>query len=213
MQKKVYVFDLDGTLLDSMTIAWKRVLHGYLDERNISYPSDLIKRIVALGVNGMAKYYKEKLFVEEEEKEIYNTIIERMREQYATYIPAKPNVERLLKKLKGEGVSLNVLTAGVHSLFDPCLKRLGLDKYFDYTWATEEFTCTKSDPALYKEVAKILKVEPEDCVMVDDSIGALRPAKEAGFSTLGIYDEVSKDYEEEMRAVCDLYIYDFNELL
>ena len=213
MQKKVYVFDLDGTLLDSMTTAWQRVLLGYLEERNISYPSDIIKRIVALGINGMAKYYKEKLFVEEEEKEIYNTIIERMREQYATCIPAKPNVESFLKKLKSEGASLNVLTAGVHSLFDPCLKRLGLDKYFDYTWATEEFTHTKSEPALYKEVAKILKVQPEDCVMVDDSIGALGPAKEAGFATIGVYDEVSKDYEKDMRAICDLYIYDFNELL
>ncbi len=213
MKKKAYIFDLDGTLLDSMTMGWQRVLLGYLDEQGISYPSDIIKRVVALGLKGVAKYYKENLLVDGSEEEIYNAIIEMMREQYATVIPAKGNVEALLKKLKGEGASLNVLTAGIHSLFDPCLKRLGLDKYFDHAWSTEEFAYTKADPALYKEVARVLGVAPKDCVMVDDSITALRPAKEAGFWAVGVYDEVAKDYEKDMRALCDLYIYDFDELL
>ena len=213
MKKKAYIFDLDGTLLDSMKIGWQRVLLGYLDEQGVSYPSDIIKRVVALGLKGVAKYYKENLQVGGSEEEVYSAIIEMMREQYATVIPAKGNVETLLKSLKGDGASLNVLTAGIHPLFDPCLKRLGLDKYFDNIWSTEEFAYTKADPALYKEVARILGFASEDCVMVDDSITALRPAKEAGFATVGVYDEVSKDYERDMRALCDLYIYDFNELL
>ena len=213
MKKKAYIFDLDGTLLDSMTMAWKHALLEYLDGQGVVYPNDIIKRVVALGLPGVAKYYKENLAVEGSEEEIYASIIKKMQEKYNTVIPAKANVEALLKKLKAEGASLNVLTAGTHRLFDPCLKRLGLTDYFEHTWSTEEFAYTKAQPILYQEVARILGVEPSDCVMIDDSITALRPAKEAGFAVIGVYDEVSKDCEAEMRALCDLYIYNFEELL
>ena len=180
MKKKVYLFDLDGTLIDSMTFGWKRTLLSYLDEQGVRYPHDIIKKVAALGLRGVAKCYKEELSAEGDEQSIYAELIAKMQEAYNHTIPAKPNAEKILKKLKDEGAVLCVLTAGVHALFDPCLKRLGLTEYFDYLWSTEEFPVNKADPAIYDLIAKRLGVEKEDCARVDDSIAALKPAKSAG---------------------------------
>ena len=58
--KKAYIFDLDGTLVDSMARGWS-VIFRFLDERGVKYPSDLVKRVITLGIPGIAKYYKEHL--------------------------------------------------------------------------------------------------------------------------------------------------------
>ena len=213
MDKKAYVFDLDGTLLDSMTKGWKNILHGYLDERGVSYPSNLMGTVAPLGLYKLCEYYQEHFLPDIPAGEMYQVFTARMKKEYDHTILLKPNVEELLLKLKAQGVSLNVLTAGVHQLFDGCLKRLGVEKYFDHIWSTEDFSLKKNDPAIYAEVANRLGVEAENCVMVDDNVNALKTAKQAGFYTIGIYDEVEKEKEQEMLASTDRYIYDFKELL
>ena len=211
--KKKYIFDLDGTLIDSMTIAWKYILLKFLDERGIDYPSDIIKRVITLGFPGIAAYYKEHFSVTETPEEIVAYFQDGLQELYDNVIPAKPHVEETLRTLKKRGMKLNVLTASPHSFLDPCLKRLGLTELFDNLWTLEDFPTTKADPKIYLLAAERLGVIPEDCVMVDDSIGAIRPSKAAGLTTVGVYDDVSKDCEAEMRATADTYIYDFKELL
>ena len=91
--------------------------------------------------------------------------------------------------------------------------RLGVEKYFDHIWSTEDLGLKKTDPAIYAEVAKRLGVKAEECVMVDDNVNALKTAKQVGFYTIGIYDEVEKEKVQEMLDSTDQYIYDFKELL
>ena len=209
---KTYIFDLDGTLIDSMTMAWEHLLLKYLVDRNIDYPNDLIKSVITLGFAGVAKYYKEHFPIVESEKEIVAYFLKEMQVLYNERIPAKPYVLETLQILKERGASLNVLTASPHCFLDPCLKRLGMTEYFDHLWSGEDFPTTKADPKIYKLAAERLGRKVEDCVMVDDSIVAIKSAKEAGLQTIGVYDEVSKEYENELRAVGDQYIYTFQEL-
>ena len=211
--KKAYIFDLDGTLVDSMTCGWVEMLTGFLRDRNIAYPSDLIKRVIALGITGCAKYYREEFGVTESEDEIVEVFKETLRFKYENEILAKPNVEKSLLALKACGVSLNVLTASPHVFLDPCLKRLGFFDLFDNCWTIEDFGTTKADPAIYQKAAERLGLRIDECVMVDDSIAVIRTAKSAGMPTIGVFDDFSADTELEMKEIADEYIYDFIELV
>ena len=211
--KKAYIFDLDGTIVDSMTCGWVEMLTGFLAQRGIAYPDDLVKRVIPLGVAGCAKYYREEYGVTESVEEIVSIFRETLREKYEKEILAKPNTEVALQALKAQGVSLNVLTASPHVFLDPCLKRLGLFDLFDNVWSSEDFSLTKADLEIYQVVADKLGLQKSDCVMVDDSIAVLRVAKKAGFQTIGIFDEFSSDMQTEMKETADRYIYDFLELI
>jgi HAD superfamily hydrolase (TIGR01509 family) len=212
VEAKAYIFDLDGTLIDSMG-EWGKVLPSFLEERNIPYPPDLVKRVVAFGLPGVAKYCKENFPVEEEVEEILQYFIDKFKYNYATNIQAKPYAKEVLTAMREKGIKVCLLTAGMHVLFDACLHRLGLWDLLDYRWSSDDFPYKKSEPNIYIEVANRLGLDVSECVMVDDSIGALRPAKEAGMQTIAIYDDFSKDNEKAMRELADRYIYDLKELL
>ena len=211
--KKAYIFDLDGTLVDSMTCGWVEMLTGFLAERGIAYPSNLVKSVITFGLTGCAKYYREKFGVTESEEESIEIFKETLRHKYENEILAKPNVEIALRALKERGISINVLTASPHAFLDPCLKRLGLFGLFDNCWTIEDFGTTKSDPNIYRRAAEKLNYKIDECVMVDDSIAVIRTAKSAGMPTIGVFDEFSADSESEMCETADGYIYDFLELL
>ena len=128
-------------------------------------------------------------------------------------IPAKNNVVEVLKKLKDEGASLNVLTASPHATLDPCLKRLGIFNLFDNVWSCDDFNTTKADPNIYKMAAKELGIPVSELIFLDDNINADTTAVAAGARVFGIFDESSAAYVEEMKALTDRYIYRFEELL
>lgn len=213
MEKKIYIFDLDGTLIDSMTMAWEKVMLKYLDDHGVVYPPDIISRVVALGFQGLVAYYKEHFHINEPAEKMLADILNGLQGLYDNVIPAKPNVEETLIALREKGIRLNVLTASPHRFLDPCLKRLGLIGYFDNLWTVEDLGVTKADPRIYEIIAQKLGVATSDCVMVDDSLPSLRTAKSAGVFTVGIYDEISKHHENIIREFVDQYIYNFKELL
>ena len=119
-----YLFDFDGTLVDSMPTYASQMLR-ILDETGTKYPDDVIKIITPLGYIGTAKYYLE-LGMPLTFEEITKRMGDYMYEQYANNIPAKDTVRETLLALRARGDKLNVLTASPHLTLDPCLKRLGL---------------------------------------------------------------------------------------
>ena len=135
-----------------------------------------------------------------------------MLEAYYNTIPAKENVISVLTELKNRGDSLNVLTASPHITLDACLKRLGIYDLFDNVWSCEDFATSKADPQIYVRAAAKLGKRVEECMFVDDNVGAVSTAKKAGMIAVGIYDDSSKDLVAEMTAAADIYIYDFSEL-
>lgn len=207
-----YLFDFDGTLVDSMP-TYVGLMLRILDENGVAYGDDLVKIITPLGFIYTAKYFREELGMDMPEDEI----IALMR-QYATYeytynVPAKQNVIDVLMQLKARGADLNVLTASPHTSLDPCLKRLGIWELFSNVWSCDDFGTTKADPKIYHLAAEKMGANVKDVWFLDDNINADKTAKEAGMMVCGVYDDSSKDCVEEMKAVCDRYIFDFKELL
>lgn len=207
-----YLFDFDGTLVDSMPTYVSSMLR-ILDENNISYDENIVKTITPLGLNGTAEYYINNLGLKMCKDELISLMGKYMLDAYIHTIPAKPNVISVLKELKRRGVSLNVLTASPHITLDACLKRLGMWELFDNIWSCDDFNTTKADPQIYIKAAERMQTSIESVLFLDDNLNADLTAKSAGMQVCGVYDDSSKDYTQQIKSATDFYIYDFKELL
>ena len=188
---KHYLFDFDGTLVDSMPTYVSCMLR-ILDENDIPYGEDIVKIITPLGLLGTAKYFVG-MGMDKPIEDIVRLMGEYMLEEYLHRIPAKNHVEKVLLALKEQGAKLHVLTASPHLTLDPCLKRVGIYDLFENVWSCDDSV--------------------EEVLFLDDNLNADKTAKRAGMKVCGVYDDSSKDYVEEMKAATDCYIYDFEELL
>ncbi|MBR3864446.1 MAG: HAD family hydrolase [Clostridia bacterium] len=209
---KTYLFDFDGTLVDSMPSFTAGVIKE-LDKNNCKYNSDLIKIITPLGFAGTADYFIKTFGLNTSVEELIQAFKNNMTNDYFYTIPAKSNVIKVLNKLKDSGASLNVLTASPHDTLDACLKRLNIFDLFDNVWSCDDFSTTKANPQIYKSVAKKLNVNVNDVLFLDDNLNANLTAKSAGMKVCGVFDESSADYVEQMKSACDFYIYNFDQLL
>ena len=206
-----YLFDFDGTLVDSMP-TFVGVMLRILDENGIKYESDIVKIITPLGYNDTAKYYQT-LGVKHSHKEIVDTMTAYAVKEYTYNVQAKANVIETLKKLKAQGDDLSILTASPHTMLDPCLKRLGIYELFTNVWSCNDFEMNKSNPQIYVEAAKKIGTNVENVIFLDDNYNADKTAKEAGMQVYGVYDDFSKEYVDDIKGITDKYIYDFKELL
>lgn len=212
MKYTTYLFDFDGTLVDSMPSYISAMLR-ILDENNIKYENDIIKTITPLGYSGTARYYINELGLKMPENEILERMNKYAYDEYAYRIQAKENVIDVLKELKKQGASLNVLTASPHAVLDVCLKRLQLFDIFTNVWSCDDFGTTKSDPNIYAMAAKKIGKDVSDVLFLDDNYNADKTAKSAGMKVCGVFDKSSEDYIENIKSVSDHYINNFSELL
>lgn len=208
---KTYLFDFDGTLVDSMPLYASFILR-LLDENKVPHEDDIVKTITPLGMMSTVEYLIG-IGLALSKEEVIRLMQEYFLDAYFYKIPAKENVLPTLKELKDRGASLNVLTASPHITLDACLKRLGIYDWFDHVWSCDDFGTSKADPEIYKMAAKQTGERVEDVLFLDDNLNAVLTAKEAGMKVCGVYDASSGEYEGEIRAAADFYVRDFSELL
>ena len=207
-----YLFDFDGTLVDSMPTYVSAMLK-ILDDNHIPYGDDIVKIITPLGVSGAADYYIHQLGIPLSKDSLISLMKQYMVDAYSYTIPVKENVPQVLLELKNRGANLNVLTASPHITLDACLKRLELWDLFDNVWSCDDFNTTKADPDIYVKAAKRLGKPVEKILFLDDNLNADTTAKTAGMVVCGVYDDTSAEYEEQIKNATDYYIHNFEELL
>lgn len=208
--KKIHIFDLDGTLIDSMPYFARGVLQ-VLDEENIPYGEDLIDILTPLGDEKTALLYQE-MGVPGTVEEIIVRMQQNQYPYYAHSIPLKPGIDAYLRKLKAQGVILCVLTASPHILTDAALKRNGVYDLFDHVWSIDDYSLPKSDPALFHAVAQRLGCSMADICFYDDNLTAVTTASGTGWYTCAVNDRHSPEVIAALQRTADAYIDDFSTL-
>lgn len=212
MKYKTYLFDFDGTLVDSMP-AFISVMKRIAEENGITPEKDLIKIITPLGYAGTARYFIEELGIKESKDALLARMNRYAYDEYATRIEAKAGVREALTALKEGGADLHILTASPHTVLDVCLARLGLLSLFTNVWSCDDFLTTKADPLIYRMAAERIGKPIERILFLDDNYNANKTAALSGIRVCGVYDPSSAEYEEEIRALSHHYVKDLRELL
>ena len=207
-----FLFDFDGTLIDSMPTFCRCVL-TILNKFNVKYPDNLINTVTPMGVKDAPNYCIKNFGMSISEDEFRRIMLDIAVPDYEHTIPAKAGVVETMRELKRRGYSLNILTGSPHETLDPCFARLGFGELFDKAWSVNDFTTNKTDPEIYLTTARLLGVKPENIVFLDDNIDANRAAKAAGLTVIGVYDVSSESSVNDMKAELDGYIYRMDELL
>ena len=198
------IFDVDGTLLDSMSI-WDTIGADYL--RSIGYiPRENLNEIFKnMSLLQAAEYYRNEYGVTLRVEEIMSGVNAMLEQFYQYEAPLKPGAAELLARLRHNRVKLCIATATDRYLVEAALARCGVLSYFG-----EIFTCNgvghgKDEPHIFEAALRFLGTERAETVVFDDALYAIRTAKEAGFPIAAVYDTHEKS-QTEVRALSDFYL-------
>lgn len=210
--KKAVIFDLDGTLVDSMGI-WYDIDVEYLGKYGYEVPEELQNDIEGFSFTETAVYFKEKFRIPESIAEIKETWRQMAMEDYRNKVPLKPGVKEFLSHLKDRGIRIAVASSNDYGLIDAALKGKGIREYFDAIITACEVEKGKPAPDVYLEAAKRIGVPPEECLVFEDIVPGIQAGRSAGMKVCAVEDDYSAFQREEKRETADYYISDYRQVI
>ena len=209
MDKRFAIFDMDGTLVDSM-IYWKHLATEFLESKGVQTISpDILERIKPMTMTESAALFIQEYSLSGTAESVAAEMNAMMDEHYRKDIPLKPGVHAYLEALHNKGVVMCVASATAEDLMDACLTRLGVAQYFSFLLSCETVSAGKDRPDVYGESAKRLGAEPVEIAVYEDALYAAETAKSAGFYTVAVRDDSNQLQWEFLTALADEVIFDW----
>ena len=206
---KAAIFDLDGTLLDSMGV-WKRIDADFLAQRGFEVPDDYVTTVSAMQFRQIAEYTIARFGLDETPEQLMDTWNEMARVAYCTVVEAKPGALTYLEELHARGVGLAVATSLPPMLREPALDHAGMRDLFDVTVSVDDVGDVGKDrPDVYLAAARKLGVQPRDCTVFEDLLAGMRSARSVGMRVWAMYDDSSAADWPAIRELADGTLFDF----
>lgn len=207
---KAAIFDLDGTLLDSMGV-WEKVDIAFLSKRNLPVPERYMEEIRARSFIEAAEYTIGLFRLEESPSDLIKEWNAMVAHEYGHNIRLKAHAREYLSLLKSREIKIGTATSLPPALSELALKNNGIHEFFDCFCSTDEVNRGKEFPDVFVLAAQKLMVPPEDCIVFEDILQGALSAKRAGMRTFCVYDEYARDQMEEIKKIADGYLYDFQD--
>ena len=208
---KAAIFDMDGTLIDSMG-EWRKLNCSFVRDHGIELTPEQEKDLYSMSGMMVVNYVREKFGIEAK----FDTLLERsarlMEPAYTAGVPLKPGAGAYLKRLRARGVKCVLCTATPSRLALIALNRMQLVSDLDFIFSTDMTGGSKGDPAFFDRLCALIGEKKEDCVMFEDALYAMQGARAAGLGVIGITDATNEPDREAIRAVCDRVIDSYDEL-
>ena len=205
---KGLIFDVDGTILDSMSI-WMNAGERYLNSLGIEIDYNLAEIMFEQTMDETARYIKERHHVEQSEKEIIDGINAMVYTFYEKEAMPKEGVLDFIEEAYAKGIPMTVATSTDRPMIEAAFHRLNLHNYFKKIYTTSEVGSGKDQPEIFYQAIKTMGSDEKTTYLLDDAFYALNTAHNAGIGTIGIYDFSSKCDTEKIKAVSDIYIEDW----
>lgn len=209
---KAALFDLDGTLVDSMWM-WKEIDIEYLGRFGIPLPPDLQKQIEGKSFSETAVYFKEHFDIPDSIEEMKNDWNRMAWDKYTHHVPLKPGARNFLDKCKALGIKMGIATSNSRELVENIVSVHGLQDYFECILTGCDIKKSKPAPDIYLAVASSLKIAPENCIVFEDIIPGIQAGLSAGMKVCAVDDNYSADDEINKRKMAHYYIKDYDEII
>ncbi len=204
------LFDLDGTLLDSMPY-WEHTGNLYLESVGVTPEPDLAQTLFAMTLPQAAEYMRVHYELPLTDEQICKGIDQIIAGFYKNDVLTKAGITDVIEALRNRGVKIGIATVTDRHLVEAALQRLKITHLFDGICTTTEAGHGKDRPDVYVKLAERLGATPQTSLVFEDALHALKTAKRAGFVTVGVFDESSKAVQAELKAEAAHYLTSFTE--
>lgn len=210
MDKQFAIFDMDGTLIDSM-IFWKNLATEYLTSKGVTnVPTDILEQIKPMTMSESAALFVQEFGLEGNPEAEMNAMMDA---HYRNDIPLKPGVKKYLEMLHNSSVHMCVASATAEHLMESCLTRLGVRDCFDFLLSCETVGAGKRNPLVYHVSAERLGATPQEIAVYEDAFYAVKTAKEAGYYVVGVYDDSAAKNWKTTETLADEIILSWEEAI
>ena len=208
MDKKYAIFDMDGTLIDSMAF-WKNLATEYLTAKGVAeIPAPILEQIKSMTMSESAVLFQQEFGLTGDVEAQMNDMMDA---HYRNDIPLKPGVQEYLEILHRQGVRMCVASATAEHLMESCLTRLGVRQYFEFLFSCETVGAGKRSPLVYQEAARRLGAVPGEIAVYEDALYAVQTAKNAGYYVFGVYDDSASGNWQAIENIADEIIIDWED--
>lgn len=208
---KAAIFDMDGTLIDSMD-EWRKLNSSFVREQGVQPSEEEEKLLYSMSGSMVIEYIMKRFGINVDLNLLVERAGGRMEPVYRRGVPLKPGAREYLIRLRERGVKCVVATATPARLALIALNKTGLVPHLDYIFSTDMIGGHKGEIGFYDRLCEMIGERKEDCVMFEDALYAMRGAREAGLGVVGITDSTNERDRDAIHAVCDVVIDSYDEL-
>ncbi len=204
------IFDLDGTLFDSMFI-WDTAGESYLRSIGKEPEADLQKTLKPMSLLQSAQYIREKYNIPLSVEDIMDGVNRTVEGFYFYTVEPKPGVIDFLEELHRRNIKMCIATATDRYQVEAALQRCKMRHFF-----SEIFTCTevgsgKDRPDIFRKAMEHLQTDRSNTAVVEDAYHAAFTAKQDGFMVVGVYDS-HESRQQELLQLADVFLPDYLHL-
>ncbi len=202
------IFDLDGTILDSMTL-WNQVDIEFLSSRGFEVTPDYTDFVKRVSIDKATEYTKERYNLKESPEEIKDTWNSMVFKAYSNSVMLFDGVYEYITSASDMGFRIAAATALTRVNAEAALNNNGILDLFDALITLENLGdgIDKSTPDVYLKTAKALDVIPERCLVFEDVEAAIKGAKLGNFKVTCCYDKIGAGSEESWMRMCSISDY------
>ena len=208
---KGIIFDIDGVLLDSLGI-WDDLGARYLQSIGVKPEEGLNEILFSMSMEQGAAYLNEHYHLQKTDAKVHAGLSQMLEDFYFDEVLPKPGAKELLEFVKSKGIRITAATSSPRTHVEKALERNGMLMFFEKIFTNSEVGASKHSPDIYDQAAAFMGTEPSETLVFEDSLYALKTAKNAGYVTAGVYDIKGESDQEGVKNTGDHYVTDLSDL-